>query len=119
MMEQISLNFEKIKIEYRSEAKFFGFIPRGILVAIDAQMDTKSGEPTVKIKFPWYAFLMSKVSADDIKIGIEEATKNKDKGHKNEIDIESFSFGASNAAHVLLSISETLKAAHGTIPATR
>jgi hypothetical protein len=118
MMEQISLNYEKIKVEYRSKAKFLWVIPMDVVVAVDARLDAETGDPTIEVTYPWYAFLMSKVPANDIQIGAEEAVQKKDKGRKGEISIESYSFGANNASLVLQSIAETLKSVHGTMQST-
>jgi len=62
-METLSLNFEKIKMKYeKSEVKLFGFIP--VQAAATVEIDA---ENTVKVKFPWWAFLASGKDADEIK----------------------------------------------------
>ncbi len=87
-LEQISLNFEKITMKYSADGKLIGFIP----MKFTEEVTLENG--VVKVKFPWYSFLLSGgVSLDDIQAA---AQMQKDK-HKNEIEILSWSFGASNA----------------------
>ncbi|MBY0538940.1 type VI secretion system tube protein Hcp [Patescibacteria group bacterium] len=88
-MEQISLNFTKIEFKYRSDAKLFGLIPSSLL------QDVSLEGGAVNLKKPWYSFLFSGVTDLDDLAAAAQATK--DKGHKDEIEILSWSFGASNA----------------------
>jgi hypothetical protein len=62
-MEQISLNYEKIKTKVKQEVKLFGFIPvpARATVEIDA-------EENVVVKFPWWTFLASG-KGDEVELG--------------------------------------------------
>lgn len=88
-MEQISLNFTKIEFKYRSDAKLFGVIPSSLL------QDVSLENGAVNLKKPWYSFLFT--GYPDIEDLAAAAQATKDKGHKDEIEILSWSFGASNA----------------------
>lgn len=85
-MESISLNFTKIEFKYRSDAKLFGIIPSSLAQDVSLQ------DGVVSLKNPWYSFLFTgALNLEDI----ETAAKKKDK--PKPIQIESWSFGASNA----------------------
>lgn len=60
--ETLSLNYEEIKFEYKLPAKLFGFIPTNYRaeVAVNKNNDNNWDSAQVKIKFPWYAFLLRK-----------------------------------------------------------
>jgi hypothetical protein len=51
-VEQVSLNFEKIKTKTRQQVKLFGFIP----VAMSATVEIDA-QGSVSVRFPWWAFL--------------------------------------------------------------
>ena len=85
-LESVSLNFTKIEFKYRSDAKLFGLIPSSLL------QDVSLEGGAVNLKKPWYSFLFTgAITLEDIQAAAE--TKKKEK----PIQIESWSFGASNA----------------------
>lgn len=87
-LEQVSLNFTKIEFRYKSDSKLFGIFP--FKLSQDILLEGK----TVSVKNPWYSFLTSGgVTAEDL----EAAAKKKDKKEKETMQIESWSFGASNS----------------------
>lgn len=88
-IESVSLNFTKIEFKYKSDAKLFGVIPFSLTQDVSLEGDV------VNLKKPWYSFLFS--GATDIDDLAAAAQATKDKGHKDEIEILSWSFGASNA----------------------
>ena len=107
-IEELSLNYEKIVINYRSSGKLFGFIP--LSFTQEVELDT-AGENVgrVKVKMPWFSFLMrADVGGDDVE---EEASKQKD--HDKWINIESWSFG--ERAEALSTLSNILKTKHDTV----
>lgn len=59
--EQISLNYEEIKLSVREEVKVFGVIP--VVVTANVEVD---GQGRVKVKFPWWAFLASGKDSDEV-----------------------------------------------------
>lgn len=107
-MEQVSFNFEKIEMKHRAKGKLFGFIP--ITFTERVEVDTSEGtEPgTVKVKLPWYGFLVN----EDVRP--EEVEAEAKKGHKEWIDVESWSWGMSQRAAMFQSISNVLKTKHDT-----
>jgi hypothetical protein len=97
-MEQVSLNFTKIEFRYQSDAKLFGVFP------FKLSQDILLNEKTVSVKNPWYSFLVSGgLTVADLE---EAAKKKKDKGHKDTIEIASWSFGASNAGKVNVAVGD-------------
>jgi len=53
-VEQLSINYEKIKTKVRHEVKLFGIIP--ISTVADIEIDASA---RAKVSFPWWAFLAS------------------------------------------------------------
>jgi hypothetical protein len=98
-MESISMNYTKIEFAYRSDAKLFGVIPSSLL------QDVSLEGGAVNLRKPWYSFLFTGAfDLDDIKAAVEE--KKKDKGHKETIEIASWSFGASNSGKVNVAVGD-------------
>jgi hypothetical protein len=61
-VEELSFNYEKIKVSYDMPAKFFSIIDRSI--PVNAEVDTMG---RVKVRYPWFSFLYKKlVSAADL-----------------------------------------------------
>lgn len=105
-MEEISLNFEKIKLKHRASGKLFGFIPVSFTETVEIDPATEAAG-RIKVKFPWYAFFIAKdVSAEEIEaeIGMNEKWM---KG-----DNENWNFGAQ--AEIITSVSNILKTKHET-----
>jgi hypothetical protein len=100
-------------METESSGKLFGVIPISFKSKILVEPGTGDGEPSVSMELPWYSFLVNEnVDKDDIE---EAAAKEKKKPKpKESINIESFSFGASNAG-MYRAISNVLKSKHDTV----
>lgn len=100
-IEQISLNFEKIKVDYKMPAKFLGIIP----ITLKTTVEATSGE-RVKVKFPWYSFLFSisnELKAPALEEALEEVSK---------VDFQS---SIQEQARVFQTISNVLKTKHDTV----
>jgi hypothetical protein len=103
-MEEILLNFEKIKMRHRASGKLFGFIP--LSFSQEVEIDTEGEDiGRVKVKMPWYSFLVkTDVAASELEA---EAAAAAEKDHKNWINVGSFS--ASQQAEVLVLVSNIIK----------
>lgn len=115
-MEEVAFNYGKIVVKYRGEGRLLGFIPHTFVETATLDTDA-SGKARVKVKFPWYRFLLTPdVSAAEI----EEEAAQADKGHKQWIEVLSAGAGASieaqAAAHAeaFNSLSNILKTKHDT-----
>ncbi len=80
--ESLSLNYEKIKFTYRMPAKLLGFIPTSYAAEVDVDKGNNENWDfgKVKVKFPWYAWLLRKGTsanklADMVQQGVEEGKK--------------------------------------------
>ena len=103
-MEQISLNFEKISLTHRVKGKLLGFIP--ISFSQKVEVDTKGDDAGVKVKMPWFTFLMSsEIKASELETELAEG-----KDHKDWIEVQSFSA----QAETISTISNVLKTKHDT-----
>ncbi len=60
-VEQVSMNFEKIKVKVRHSVKLFGFIP--VDTSADVEIDA---EEKVEVHFPWWSFLASGKQKEEI-----------------------------------------------------
>ena len=106
-IEEVALKQNEVEVSYEAKGKFLWLIPLSYterLIASDS-----GGGVDFKVKKPWWGFLVSANVSPE-----ETATETKDK-HKQEIDIESWSWGASNQAHLLHTISNVLKTKHDTV----
>lgn len=106
-MEEISLNFEKIKMKHRASGKLFGFIPVSFTETVEIDSATEEAG-RIKVKFPWFAFLIAEdISAEEIEaeIGMNEKWMRGDN--------ENWNFGAQ--AEIMASISNVLKTKHDTV----
>ncbi len=99
-IENVSLNYGEIKMEYIQPAKLFGFIPMNLTAQVEL-----SEKDEVKVSFPWYTFF----------------TKNNAKKVKDDIDVLSLSWGAEKGgkdtdlqdrASKFQNISNVMKKAH-------
>jgi len=76
-MEEISLSNEKISVKYESEGKLFGFIPISFYKNVEVDMNAGDGVDRVKVKFPWYRFMMKvDVGGDDLSESINTEIEN-------------------------------------------
>lgn len=82
-IEEVSFNYGKIVVKYAAQAKLLGFIPHSFVQTVTLDTDAE-GKARVKVKMPWYSFLLSLgVSAE----AIEEAAQAAGDGHKEWIEI--------------------------------
>jgi type VI protein secretion system component Hcp len=106
-IEEVTLNFAKIKVEYSSEGKLFGFIPISYLIDVTAERSEEiegSEYGRVKVRFPWYrAFMSTGLSRSDIEAEI-----------KQEIEVSKTESELAAQARVFITISNILKVHHDT-----
>jgi hypothetical protein len=97
-MEEISLNFEKIKTSYRMPAKFLGILNGSLSARTEVD-----AEGRVKVQYPWYSFLFKKsVSAEDLQASLDaEIEAGNEKWLRDNL---------SSYAEVITQISNILKA---------
>ena len=82
--ESLSLNYEKIKFTYNMPAKWFGLIPASYKaeVSIDKGDNENWDFGRVKVKFPWYSFLMRKgTSMKELTQVLQQEAEAKKKGN--------------------------------------
>jgi hypothetical protein len=104
---EVQFNPKELSVSYEAEGKLLWFIPMSYTKRLVASGE-EGGEVTFTAKKPWWGFLVSG-DGDD-----ETATEAKKK-HKETIEIASWSFGASNQAMLLKTISDVLKTKHDTV----
>ncbi|KKT11521.1 MAG: hypothetical protein UV92_C0042G0011 [Parcubacteria group bacterium GW2011_GWA1_43_27] len=108
--ESLSLNYEKIKFTYNMPAKWFGLIPASYKaeVSIDKGNNDNWDFGRVKVKFPWYSFLLRKgTSANELKNAVQQEESKKE-GGKDWIELESWSFiSTAQAMHLVSNIMKT------------
>jgi len=116
----VAIDEEGVQIAYKVQGKLFGFIPHAFTEVITVKA-SDSAEERVKVRFPWYRFLLSiDASAKDI-----EALLNKDLTDNNVefnplatagTSIETNSEADLSAlAKALETISNVLKTKHDTV----
>jgi hypothetical protein len=107
-MESVSFNFDKIVIHYATSGRLFGIIPLTFTEVVELDTDpTSKTVGRVKVKFPWFRFLLR----PDISAGeVEEAAE---KGHDKWIALDSWS--ATDQAEAFASVSNILKTRHDTV----
>lgn len=65
-IENVSLEEKKIVVAQRTQAKFLGFFPISYVQEVEVETAAETSE-RVKVRFPWFAFLLSgKVTADEL-----------------------------------------------------
>lgn len=112
-MEEISLNFDKIKVKYRATGKLFGFIP--LSFSQDVEVDTEGDDVgKVKVKMPWFSFL---IRADVSPAELESELGMNEKWLKGSASVDAgnndnWNFGA--YASLLAHVSNVLKTRHDT-----
>jgi len=82
--ESLSLNYEKIKFTYNMPAKWLGIIPASYKaeVSIDKGDNENWDFGRVKVKFPWYSFLMRKgTSMKELTQVLQQEAEAKKKGN--------------------------------------
>src|SRR3989344_969597 len=91
-------------------AKWFGLIPASYKaeVSIDKGNNDNWDFGRVKVKFPWYSFLLRKgTSANELKNAVQQEESKKE-GGKDWIELESWSFiSTAQAMHLVSNIMKT------------
>lgn len=107
-VEQISLNFEKIQVKHQARAKLFGLFPLSIIEEVE--VDTQGEDAgRVKVKLPWFSFLLSTESSEQELQGVVESEVQASED-ENLGSNENWDFGVQ--ARVLANIANALKARH-------
>ena len=70
-IESLSLNFTKIEMKARQDAKLFGIIPFVVKATVEIDADSR-----VKVKFPWWSFLVSGTDPDTLGQTISNSVSN-------------------------------------------
>lgn len=104
---KVQFNPKKLSVSRKASGKLLGFIP-----VIYTEEMVASGEDgsdvEITVKLPWWSFLLSP------DIDPEELVTEAKKKHKETIEIDSWSWGASNAGSLLKAISDVIKTKHDT-----
>ncbi len=103
----VQFNPKELSVSYEAEGKLLWFIPVSYTERLIARGD-EGGEVTFATKKPWWGFLVG-TNNEGEEVAAEAAKK-----HKETIEISSWSFGASNHAMLLGTISNVLKTKHDT-----
>lgn len=107
-IKDVQFNPKELQVEYKATGKLLGLIPISFTERVIASGED-GAEVDFKVKLPWYGFLLSPdVDPEEI----AKAAKDK---HKETIEINSWSWGASNAGSLFTSISNVLKTKHDTV----
>lgn len=107
-IKDVQFNPKEIQVEYKATGKLLGLIPMSFTERVIASGED-GADVDIKVKLPWYGFLLSPdVDPEEI----AKAAKDK---HKETIEINSWSWGASNAGALFTSISNVLKTKHDTV----
>lgn len=112
VIEDVVFEEKEMRVTYKNSGKLFGFIPLSFNEEVVASAE-EGAELAIAVKSPWYAFLVKRdISGDEV---AQEAKKK----HRETIQIESWSFGASNSGSLLKTISNVLKAKHDTLKSSK
>lgn len=112
VIEDVVFEEKEMRVKYKNSGKLFGFIPLSFNEEVVASAE-EGAELAIAVKSPWYAFLVKRdISGDEV---AQEAKKK----HKETIQIESWSFGASNSGSLLKTISNVLKTKHDTLKSSK
>lgn len=107
-IKDVQFNPKELQVEYKATGKLLGLIPMSFTERVIASGED-GADVDIKVKLPWYGFLLSPdVDPEEI----AKAAKDK---HKETIEINSWSWGASNAGALFSSISNVLKTKHDTV----
>ena len=108
LVEEISFNFEKIEMKYRTRGRLLGFIP----MTFDEQVVVETAGDragTVEVKMPWFSFLVLKaVKAKDLETAIQSDIATNI-GTNQNWDFGSRALALSLATEVLKSKHDTVK----------
>lgn len=104
---EVQFNPKELSVSRQASGKLLGFIPVTYKERVVASGED-GAEVEIEVKLPWWGFLLS----PDIKP--EELAAEAKKKHKDTIEIDSWSWGASNAGSLLKAISDVLKTKHDT-----
>ena len=103
---KVQFNPKEISVSYETEGKLLWFIPVSYNEQLVARGTRENDEVTFEVKKPWWGFLVSEDDDDD---AVAEEAKKK---HKETHQIDSWSWGVSNSASLLKTISNVLKTKH-------
>jgi hypothetical protein len=108
-IEEVQFNPKEVSVSFESEGKLLWLIPVSFTERIVAKGEEDDiATVSFDVKKPWWGFL---VSGDNEG---EEVAKEAEKKHKETIEISSWSWGMSNQASLLKTISNVLKTKHDT-----
>ncbi len=112
-VESISMNFEKIKVDYKMPAKFLGLFNASLTAHTEVDTDSR-----VKVKFPWLAFLYTKPASAAIEQGVTAGLKQvmqtqvRTAGDGSESAITELQNALQKTAQTLQTMSSVMKAMH-------
>jgi len=109
-IEEVSFNFQKIRIEYEQPAKLFGLLN----ITMNATVEIDEAEK-VNVKFPWYRIL-AKDNARELRTEMETAMEAHELGHALQQQQTNIDF-LRERARVFQTVSNVLRAAHDTAKA--
>lgn len=104
---EVQFNPKELSVSRKASGKLLGFIPVTYKEAVVASGED-GAEVEIEVKLPWWGFLLSPDSDP------EELAAEAKKKHKETIEIDSWSWGVSNAGSLLKAISDVLKTKHDT-----
>lgn len=114
-MEEIAFNYEKIKLKYESEGKLFGFIPVSFKKDVEIDLAEEDVAARVKVKFPWYRFMMRvDVPADELEGAIGEGMSDVLAGATTTAQL-SLEARVTIMAKMMNTVSNVLKTKHDTV----
>lgn len=104
---EVQFNPKELSVSRKASGKLLGFIPVTYKEEIVASGED-GAEVEIEVKLPWWGFLLSP------DVDPEELAAEAEKKHKQTIEIDSWSWGVSNAGSLLKAISDVLKTKHDT-----
>lgn len=104
---EVQFNPKELSVSRQASGKLLGFIPVTYKEKVVASGED-GAEVEIEVKLPWWGFLLSP------DIDPEELAAEAEKKHKQTIEIDSWSWGVSNAGSLLKAISDVLKTKHDT-----
>ena len=113
-IESLSFNYQKIEFEYKSQGRLFGFIPISYRQSVTVDVEAE-GEERVKVKFPWYHFLLAKgVTEGELDADISAAIGSELAGPRKNGSIVAADYNAEVRAYAqtFTTISNILKTKH-------
>ena len=111
MVEEVSINYKKIKVSAGIPAKLFGLVPTSISTTLVIERDAESNSyGRVKVQFPWWHILTAKlVSEQTVQSLYEEEVKKS--GSSVTVDLENLQ---QEMAQQFQTLSNVMKTMHDT-----